>query len=295
MLVRPFTLIAPIMAIIFGSILQLAVDGNIEIFWNNFSLILFAAFALASAQAVGQIMNQIEDVKIDNENGKNYRPIASGSISEENAQIIAWAFAIFSILIGFSINLSYGFFMVVFLLVGVFYNTEPFRLKKRLWINTGSLALSRGLLPLPAAWSIFGNSLTLTPWLIGSIMAIWVLGWQNTKDINDIAGDKKFGMNTPTVYHGVKNLSKIIIFLSIISFLLLIIYINAGLLSPKMYALFILFIPTLWMIYKLLKMNFSIISLENNELWAAFYLTLAGFYIIAATTYLIQPYITLFS
>jgi len=51
----------------------------------------------------------------------------------------------------------------------------------------------------------------------------------------------------------------------------------------------------MWMLYKLFKMDFSRISLENNELWAAFYLTLAGFYIIAAAVYLIHPYISLFS
>ena len=98
MLVRPFTLIAPFMAILFGTLLQLAVYGDLDIFWSNFSLILFASFALAAAQAVGQIMNQVEDVDIDKVNGKSYRPIASGHIDEEKAQIIAWTFAIFSIL-----------------------------------------------------------------------------------------------------------------------------------------------------------------------------------------------------
>ncbi len=295
MLVRPFTLIAPFMAIMFGCLLQLAVYNETEIFWQNFSTILLASFALASAQAVGQIMNQIEDVEIDRVNGKNYRPIASGEISEEKAQAVAWFFAIFSILIGFAINIYYGFFMVAFLLAGVLYNIEPFRLKKRLWLNTTSLAISRGLLPLPAAWSIFGNVGDATPWLIGSIMAVWVLAWQNTKDINDIEGDKKFGIMTPAVYHGLKTLSWIIAFLSFLSFFLLAVYLKAGLLPSNMAALFILVIPTLWMIYKMFRMDISKISLENNDLWAAFYLTLAGFYIIAATAYLIHPYITLFS
>ncbi len=294
-LVRPFTLIAPFMAIIFGVILQLAEYNQLYIFWDNFLPILFAALALASAQAVGQIMNQIEDVEIDIINGKNYRPIAKGEISIESAQIVAWIFAIFSILTAFSINIYYGSFIIIFLLAGILYNTEPFRLKKRLWLNTGSLAISRGLLPLPAAWSIFGNVTDKTPWLLGSVIAIWVLAWQNTKDINDIEGDKKFGIITPVVYHGLKKLSIIIAFLSLISFLLLALYLETGLLSLNMTTLFLLCIPTLWMLYKLFKMDISATTLENNELWAAFYLTLAGFYIIAATSYLIQPYITLFS
>lgn len=295
MLLRPFTLIAPFMAVIFGVILQLSAYNQLNIFLNNFIQILFAALALSSAQAVGQIMNQIEDVEIDKINGKSYRPIASGEISIESAQIVAWIFAIFSILVGFSINIYYGSFIVIFILAGILYNTEPFRLKKRLWLNTGSLAISRGLLPLPAAWSIFGNVADKTPWLLGTVMAIWVLAWQNTKDINDIEGDKKFGIMTPVVYHGLKNLSIIIAFLSFASFLLLAFYLVTGLLSINMVTLFLLCIPTLWMLYKLFKMDFSATTLENNELWAAFYLTLAGFYIIAAASYLIEPYITLFS
>ncbi|KAA0000924.1 MAG: hypothetical protein FE046_02950 [Thermoplasmata archaeon] len=294
MLVRPFTLIAPFMAIMFGCILQLAIYGEMAYFWSNFSIILIASVALAAAQAVGQIMNQVEDVEIDRANGKDYRPIASGRITTESAQILAWVFAIFAILVGFSINIYYGSFMVIFILSGILYNIEPFRLKKRLWVNTGSLALSRGLLPLPAAWSLFGNVTDAEPWLIGSVMAIWVLGWQNTKDITDVEGDRKYGMMTPVVYHGIEHLSWIITALSFLSFFLLALYIKMGLLSSDMYPLFILAIPTAWMTYKLLKMRFERSSLENNELWAGFYLTLAGFYIIAAATYLIQPYITLF-
>ncbi len=294
MLVRPFTLIAPFMAVFFGVILQLSAYDELDIFWNNFAIILFASLALSAAQAVGQIMNQIEDVEIDRANGKGYRPIASGEISIEKAQVIAWLLAIFAILVGFSINISYGFFMVLFLMAGILYNIEPFRLKRRLWLNTASLAISRGLFPLPAAWSIFGNAFDKTPWLIGSIMGIWVLAWQNTKDFNDVEGDKKYGVMTPAVYHGLKKLSLIIALLSFLSFALLAFYLQTGLLSSKMATLFLLSIPTLWMLHKLFKMDFSAITLENNELWATFYLTLAGFYIIAAATYLIQPYVTLF-
>lgn len=293
-LVRPFTLITPFMAVLFGVILQLAEYNSLDIFWKNFPIIIFASFALSAAQAVGQIMNQIEDVEIDRVNKKDYRPIARGEISIEKAQLLALFLSIFSIIAGFSINIYYGFFMVSFLLAGILYNIEPFRLKKRLWLNTSLLAISRGLLPLPAAWSIFGNVTDKTPWLLGSIMAIWVLAWQNTKDLNDIEGDKKYGIITPAIYHGLRKLSFIIAVLSFISFLLLAIYLKAGWLSSNMATLFLLAIPTLWMLYKLFKLDFSMITLENNELWAAFYLTLAGFYIIASFTYLIEPYIRLF-
>ncbi|MCD6480892.1 MAG: UbiA prenyltransferase family protein [Thermoplasmata archaeon] len=294
MLVRPFTLIAPFMAVIFGVLFQLAAYGEIQLFSQNFSMVLLAALAMASAQAVGQIMNQVEDVEIDRANGKDYRPIVSGEISEEKAQAAAMFFAIFSIIMGYAINVVYGSFMVILLMAGVFYNLEPFRLKRRLWLNTGSLAISRGLLPMPAAWSVFGSVGDATPWLLGSVIALWVMGWQNTKDINDIEGDKRYGIITPAVYHGIKTLTRIITAFSLLSFLLLAIYIKMNLIPAHLAALFILLMPTLWMIYKITKGDFSRITLENNELWAAFYLTLAGFYIVSAMIYLIKPYITLF-
>lgn len=294
-LVRPFTLIAPFIAVFFGVVIQLSAYGNLNSFFPNFHIIIFASLALSAAQAVGQILNQVEDVEIDIANNKDYRPIPSGLISVEKAELAAWTLAIFSVLASFSINTAYGIFIVLFLFFGAIYNIEPFRLKKRLWVNTASLAVCRGLMPLPAAWSIFGNPFDASPWLLGSIMALWVLAWQNTKDLNDIEGDKRYGVITPAVYHNFKTLTKIIGTLSLFAFFLLAIYIKFGLLPSNMVTLFLLSFPTIWMFYRMAKRRITLTSLENNDLWASFYLTLASFYIIAAATYLAGPYLTLFS
>jgi len=297
MLMRPFTLIAPFISIFFGVLLQLSIYKSLDIFWQNFDKIFFASLSLSFAQAVGQIMNQVEDVEIDRANKKGYRPIASGEISIEKAQLMALILSIFTVIIGFIINTYYGIFMLAFLFSGILYNLEPFRLKKRLWLNTASLAISRGLLPVPAAWCVVlpEHVFDKIPWLLGSVIAIWVLAWQNTKDFDDIEGDKKHGIITPAVYHGIKNLSFIILILSIFAFILLGLYIKLGLFPIEMSALFILFIPTAKMLHKLFKSDFSPVSLENNELWVSFYLTLAGFYIISAAAYLIKPYLSLFT
>ena len=294
-LVRPFTLVAPFIAIFFGVIIQLAVYGNLASFWPNIPTIVFAALALSAAQAVGQILNQVEDVEIDILNHKDYRPIPSGKISVAQAETASWALAIFSILVGFAVNIYYGVFMMTFILFGILYNLEPFRVKKRLWINTISLSISRGLFPLPAAWAIFGNPGDAAPWLLGSIMAVWALAWQNTKDLDDVEGDRDCGIMTPVVYHRWKTLTSIIGFLSLVTFALLALYIVSGWLPSSMAILFILALPTAWMFYKMARNNISATSLENNELWASFYLTLAGFYIVAAAAYLVGPYLTLFS
>jgi len=294
-LVRPFTLIAPFIAIFFGVIIQLSFSGNMAAFLPNIPTIVFASFALSAAQAVGQILNQIEDVEIDLLNDKGYRPITNGTISVEQAEIATWSLAIFAILIGFAVNASFGIFILTFLVFGIIYNLEPFRVKRRLWLNTISLSISRGLLPLPAAWSILGNPMNATPWLIGSVIAMWVLAWQNTKDFNDIKGDHRCGIITPVVFHKWKTLTVIMGVCSLLTFALLAGYIVTGWLPGTMLAMLVLALPTGWMFFKMVKNSIGITTLENNELWASFYLTLAGFYIVAAAAYLVQPYLTLFS
>jgi 4-hydroxybenzoate polyprenyltransferase len=294
-LLRPFTLIAPFIAVFFGVIIQLSAYNDLNLFVGNLGLIIFAALILASAQAVGQILNQLEDIEVDKINNKGYRPVIAGLISKGEAEAVSWILSIFAILGSFAINISYGFFISLFLLFGVLYNLEPFRVKKRLWINTGSLAISRGLLPFPAAWCILGNIFDLTPWLLGSIAAIWVLAWQNTKDLNDVEGDRKFGIITPAVYHAKTTLNNIMAILSLFTFLVLAIYLYVDLLPIEMVALFILAIPTGWMAYKMYANRIAPSSLENNELWATFYLTLAGFYIVGATVFLIRPYLNFFA
>jgi len=294
-LVRPFTLIAPFIAVFFGVVIQLSFDGGLSAFLPNVSTIIFAGLALSAAQAVGQILNQVEDVEIDVLNHKDYRPITSGSISPGQAEIAAWGLALFAILVGFAVNLVYGVFMVAFLLFDILYNLEPFRIKKRLWLNTMSLAVCRGLLPLPAAWSIFGNAGNMVPWLLGSIMAVWVLAWQNTKDFTDVAGDRQCGIMTPVVYHRWSTLTAIIGGLSFLAFLLLGGYVMAGWLPVSLLALLLLALPTGRMFYKMARNTIAVTALENNELWAGFYLTLAGFYVVAAAAFLVNPYLTLFS
>ena len=286
-LLRPFTLIAPFIAVFFGVIIQLGIDNQLNLFFNHIAIILFASLILAVAQAVGQVLNQLEDIEVDKINQKAYRPIIRGTISKGEAEAASLILSLLAILGSFAINISFGFFISIFLLFGVLYNLEPFRLKKRLWINTAALAISRGLLPFPAAWSLFGNPMDPIPWLIGSIVGVWVLAWQNTKDLSDVEGDKKFGIITPAAYHDKRTFNKILAFLSFLTFFLLAFYIFLGVLPYDMVSLFILAIPTAWMVLKMFGNTINRSTLENNEVWAVFYLTLAGFYIVAAATTLI--------
>ena len=73
-LVRPFTLVAPILAGIFG---VLAPINNID--FQTFLVAIYVGVTLALAQAAGQCLNQYADVELDKV-VKPYRPIPSGLI-----------------------------------------------------------------------------------------------------------------------------------------------------------------------------------------------------------------------
>jgi len=284
-LVRPFTLLAPALAVLFGTIACLAAQRNLVIFWPNFAAVFSGMVALAAAQAVGQILNQSEeDPGVDIMNKKGYRPIPSGKASPEEARALACLLGFFALADGFGINIVFGSFVTVLIFCAVFYTRRPLYIKKRLWVNTGWLALSRGLLPLPAAWSIFGGVADLTPWLMGSAMFLWVLAWQNSKDIGDVGGDKTFGITTPCVYHGVGRLGYIIVPISVLSFVLLEAFILLGLLPLAYSLLFILALPTAAMHVAWIRGSFKdiVVPIENSIIWVGYYGGLSGWFILAA-------------
>ena len=286
-LLRPFTLVAPAIAVLFGVTAQLGCYGQLELLFERWATVIYCMLCLMMAQAVGQILNQTEDpVELDIMNKKSYRPLPSGRINRDEAMSLAWILAVFTLARSFTVNLWFGAFISTLLLFAITYNMEPIRIKKRVWLNTGWLAISRGVLPFPAVWSIFGSPLDLEPWLIGSVIGVWVLAWQNTKDLNDIPGDLKFGVVTPALYHGVRKLGIIMLPISLLSFILLGIYIWIGWLPMMLGTLFLLGVPTLWMHFKYLTKDIrELTTLENNDLWAGFYLGLAGWYILAALAF----------
>lgn len=281
-LTRPFTLVAPMIVVIFGLIAQMSYAGELHLFWSRIDQILYVCFTLMIAQASGQVSNQACDPpELDRINGKGYRPIPSGVISQEEAISIAWIFGTFAIVRAFLTGTQFGMLVLAMMCSIIVYNFEPFRLKKRLWLNNLTMALSRGLLPFPAVWSVFGELYNPIPWVVGLCTFLWVLAWQSAKDIDDIKGDAEFGIMTPAVYYGVHKLKKLIVLPSLTSFILLAIFIDLGFIPYQLYLLLILIVPTLCM-HKYFGKEKSIDQLENNIVWQLFYIVLGGWTILTA-------------
>ena len=146
------------------------------------------------AQAVGQIINQYADVEID-KIVKSYRPIPSGAISKEEALGIGWLLAIISIARAFTVTEFFGLVTTILIFFAVFYSLSPFSPRRiHPVLNILWMAVSRGLIPVFAVWSIYGTWQGALPYAL--LAFAWVLGFQSTKDVEDVAGDLKFGVKT---------------------------------------------------------------------------------------------------
>jgi len=271
-LIRPFTLIAPVIVGFFGSLICLKGE-----FWNHWLEVVYVTFTLMMCQAVGQVVNQACGVDEDRIN-KPYRPIPSGRVTVEEAYGLAFLLILISLWRGFTISLTFGFWICLVLFFAVFYNLKPFQARKYVWINLLWMSVSRGLLPFIVVWSAFKSPFELKPWLLGSIAFLWVFAFQPTKDFTDVEGDKKFGIRTLPVVYGLERTKGIIKWLSLLPFIPLVLYVQFGLLSlPYLLLLNLAIIREIgiWGFEK--KVSF----LENTLSWVMFYIGLALIFLLS--------------
>jgi 4-hydroxybenzoate polyprenyltransferase len=203
-LVRPFTLISPLLAGLLG-VLASTSDFNFDIV----KTCIYVGVTLTLAQATGQVINQYADFELDRI-VKPYRPLPSGIISKEEALGLAWLMAIVSIARAFTVTDLFGLVTVVLIFFAVFYSLSPFSPRRiHPVLNILWMAVSRGLIPMFAVWSIYGTWQEALPYAL--LAFVWVLGFQSTKDIEDADGDKKFGIKTVFISYGYNGLRALMI------------------------------------------------------------------------------------
>jgi 4-hydroxybenzoate polyprenyltransferase len=84
------------------------------------------------------------------------------------------------------------------------------------------MAVSRGFIPILLIWSIGPDSISGINYAI--LAFIWVMGYQGTKDINDVDGDKKYGIKTIISYYGLNGLRFLMVICLICYFLLCLLF-----------------------------------------------------------------------
>lgn len=272
-LCRPFTGIGSFLAGIF-----LVMFANPNFSWLHG---LWVASVLTLLQFSGQSFNQAnpEEIEIDRLNGKTYRPVVKGLIKPTKAFAFGLILSIVGISMAFILSFKFGVFAVIISFFALFYTAEPIRAKKRFLVNNIWQSFSRGFLPIVAIWCIFNNPFSLLPYLLASVVMIWVFGAQTTKDFPDIIGDRFHKINTLPVVLGKEEASSWTAFFMYASFFILLDLIVIGLIPVKYIALFVLAIPTAIISYALNK-NLKLRITENNLAWNGFYITLGMWFIL---------------
>lgn len=263
LLLRPFTLLAPLLAGIFG---VLAAVNFGAITADHTKTAIYAGITLAAAQAVGQVVNQYADHELD-ALAKPYRAIPKGYVSKDEAMGIAWLLALFAVGRAFITGMGFGLIVLALIFFSVFYSLSPFSPRRiNPFLNTAWVSFSRGFLPVFAVLSIYGN--LSSAWTYAIFAFMWCLAYQGSKDIGDAEPDKRFGIKTIINTYGVKGFTK-----------------YAAAVSMVMYIYAFAYMPIMLVLVPLTILFFEGIDkpnerLENTRAWVVFYAGLGLIYII---------------
>lgn len=279
-LIRPFTLIAPAVAMMCGMLMSLLYLGEPHRFLQGGPVILLSAVAMALAQMCGQVVNQAEDpVELDIMNGKSYRPVPRGLISQTQARKIGLAIGAVSLLLAFLIHRRLGIGIGVILFFAIFYSMEPVRAKRRPVLNVVWLGVSRGFLPLIIAWSVFDSPWQPVPLVLAGILFVWVAAFNITKDFPDMTGDRAFHIPTLPVLFGIERTKRLMQGMNVLALGILVAAVIAGVLRPSFLLAGILFLVSIPVIIKIDSQSRTFHSVENNTSWMFFYIGLGLLYV----------------
>ena len=178
-----------------------------DLFKFPFPLIIpitaFFSGALAFWFAVG--INDSHDVKADTIDNPS-KPLVSGIINAEEHRIINMIFLILSLVAAYLVR--YSFFVTILTTIGLsyIYSAPPFRLKRVPILATFILALCSAFVCL-AGYSLFSEDASFKGFPFKYLIAIIVpfTFAFTVKDIKDMKGDRKTGINTLITLFGEKS------------------------------------------------------------------------------------------
>lgn len=297
-MLRPFTLLAPFIGVLSGGILALAYYHHLTapyiastfpfLRWDiRGTELFFGASSFALANAASNVINQVYDADIDRVN-KPYRPIPARSITVNEAMTLGWLLYLVTLFRAGMLSRPMAHFLLVFMLITIIYSAPPLRLKKRLWVSNLAIGFARGPLLIMAGWSMFGDIWNPTPWFIGLIIMVYLLGASTSKDFTDMKGDAEFGMNTLPVVYGHRNAAYMIAPFFVLPFVLVPIGIFLDILVPAAIGIMAL---ALWgaAIAVRLRRDASrhTKTFENSPVWVHMYLMLMALQMGFALVYVV--------
>ncbi|MBS3778205.1 MAG: UbiA prenyltransferase family protein, partial [Candidatus Thermoplasmatota archaeon] len=164
-LIRPFTLIAPLIVSISIMIASFFYQQHNQPFFTVFfSTILPASLSLAILNGASNALNQATDYQTDSLS-KPYRPIPRGVFSVKKGKLIALGLYIIAISLAFLVHLNFLILIFSITAFTVTYSLFP-RMKDKLFFNQLWIAIPRGFLGILASWCVFASIFQPVPLLI---------------------------------------------------------------------------------------------------------------------------------
>ena len=280
-LIRPFTLLAPLVGFLSGSVIAQ------RSFPPTASYI--GALAAVCLNAASNIVNQIFDLEIDRVN-KPERLLPSSQVSMREAKSLAGFFALLSFLLAWIVP-NKEFFGIVFLTSWIvfFYSAPPLRIKRFPFLANLWIAVPRGTLLVVSGWTSVKSFLDSEIWLIASVFGLFVFGATTTKDFSDMEGDRRFGCRTLPVVLGIEGSALFMAPFLMLPFLLFPVAARQKLLHGSISLLTFLGIALcLWGIYVtwlILRRPEALATEKNHPSWKHMYLMLVAAQIGTALAY----------
>ncbi len=270
-LLRPFTLLAPIIVSSSVMIASLIYSGKTDAsFLTIVLMVIPASLCFALLNGASNALNQATDYKED-KLSKPYRPIPKGILSRKEARNISFLLYIFAMLLSLAINITFSVLVLFIAFFSITYSLPP-RMKKFLFINQLWVAVPRGFLGILASWSVFANPFQNLPIAIGCISALFLFGGTATKDILDADADKKTGTKTLINVLGLKKTSFISLLFMSCAFALIIPLILFNIIEFYLLPLSLLIILSFF-IYWLMIHSHKNEKCENTSAWTLMYAT----------------------
>ena len=270
-LIRPFTLLAPIIVSLCIMAASLVYNQATQDFSNVFWTIMIpASLSLAILNGASNTLNQVTDHKTD-KISKPYRPIPRKDITLLQGKIISILLYITAISLSILVNPVFVVFVLLITFFTVTYSIPP-RLKDKLFLNQIWVGIPRGLLGILASWSVFGNPLQPLPLTIGMIATVFLIGGSITKDVSDSDADKKTGTKTLVNQYGVKQAAFMALPCMFFPFVFIPILVDIGILESYCNILALLAIPAFFVFYLMIQ-DKKVKHLENTSSWALMYMT----------------------
>ncbi len=275
-LIRPFTLLAPLLVSISIMVASFYYNGYGGDFVSLFfTIILPASISLSLLNGASNALNQATDVKSDSVS-KPYRPIPKGAISIRTALVISVILYLISFLVASVIHETFMLFVGFITFFTVSYSITP-RMKDKLIFNQIWIAIPRGFLGILASWCIFGSVYQPLPLVIAIIASFFLFGGCITKDITDCEADRNAGSKTLVNTCGVKKAAFISLPFMFFPFLLIPLTINIGWLPVEFWMLMILALPGFYIFKLIIRDKKPSRFFENTQAWSVMYLTYFGF------------------